>query len=184
MLKTFLGIIVAFLPFSFIACSSNNDQIQKIEVKIINVHDGDTITTNNGEKIRLIGVDTPEMNNQYHNFAPTTGIERMYAEEATNFLREKILNKNILLIKEGHDKYNRTLGVIQFSDNNDFIEVDLVREGLARVAYFDDKTLNSYQPLNFILYKQLLLAQYEAKSKQKGVWLHEKEFNTIFPKAR
>jgi endonuclease YncB( thermonuclease family) len=65
---------------------------------VIKVIDGDTFTINSGETIRLLCLDTPEKGKKGY-------------ENATAFLKELILNKEVILISSITDKdvYNRSL---------------------------------------------------------------------------
>lgn len=99
------------------------------------VYDGDTITVDidlglktfiHGEKIRLYGINTPEVR----------GDERSKGLISRDYLRTMILNKEILLetIKDEKGKYGRYLGVIWVSKmGKQYFNVNehLVEEGLA-----------------------------------------------------
>ena len=84
---------------------------------VTKVYDGDTITVDidmgcdvmiKGEKIRLFGINTPEMR----------GEDKIAGKAARDFLREKILGKTITLktIKDKTGKYGRLLGIIYMDD--------------------------------------------------------------------
>ena len=83
------------------------------------VYDGDTITCDidcgfgiilKKQKIRLYGINTPEIK----------GIEREKGIKSRDKLREKILNKNIIIktIKDKKGKYGRILGIIYYNNEN------------------------------------------------------------------
>lgn len=73
--------------------------IATLEV-VAEVTDGDTIVLDGGEKVRLLGVDTPEKN------------EAGY-EEATKFLESEVLFHNVYIDRSnGKDDYGRTLAWI------------------------------------------------------------------------
>lgn len=89
------------------------------------VVDGDTIWLR-GEKIRLMGFDTPET---------TTNIcggvkETRLGAEATNRLIELLNESSFTVHRDGEDRYGRTLAVIRVGDAN--VGDILVAEGLAR----------------------------------------------------
>jgi micrococcal nuclease len=102
---------------------------------VTKVYDGDTITVEidlglstfvKGVKIRLSRIDTPEVR----------GIERPEGLKSRDFLREQILNKNIIIetIKDKKGKYGRYLGEIYLEVNNGKyknINDLLVKKGLA-----------------------------------------------------
>ncbi len=101
-------------------------------VKCIGVYDGDTITVlidfgfklTQELKIRLHRIDTPELR----------GSEKASGIISRDFVRKKILDKNIMLetIKKG--KYGRIVAEVYFHDSNEQLECMndlLVDEGLA-----------------------------------------------------
>ncbi len=78
--------------------------------------DGDTIETSTGEKIRFIGINTPEK-------------KEACFEEAKKFLEKEILGKNVLIQGQEKDQYGRTLGRICLEKES--INKKLLEEGLA-----------------------------------------------------
>lgn len=95
------------------------------------VYDGDTITCSidcgfnflmKKQKIRLLGIDTPEIR----------GEERERAIYVRDKLREKILNKNIIIKteKDKKGKYGRYLATIYY--NNENINDWLIENGYAK----------------------------------------------------
>ncbi|MFQ6056874.1 MAG: thermonuclease family protein [Methanosarcinales archaeon] len=85
---------------------------------VVRVIDGDTIELENGEIIRLIGIDAPEWG------------EYCY-EEATEKLEELIINKNIRLESDVRkfDNYDRSLRYVYLG--NMFVNFEMVRSGYA-----------------------------------------------------
>ncbi len=87
----------------------------KYNAKVIKVYDGDTITIKADlgfkvsivEKIRLYGINTPEVR----------GIERKDGLVSRDFLRDLILNKEIVIetIRDKKGKYGRYLGVVWYN---------------------------------------------------------------------
>ena len=89
------------------------------------VVDGDTIWFK-GEKIRMMGYDTPE---------PTTNIcggetEKALANVASRRLVELLNERTVTFEWDGNDKYGRTLAIIRV-DGVDVGDI-LISEGLAR----------------------------------------------------
>ena len=84
----------------------------KTTFKVKRVIDGDTIILNNGEKVRLLGVDTPEL---HHPQKPV----QCYAQEAKKFTEKQVLGKIVKLTFEGPKKYHygRTLDWVCFGKN-------------------------------------------------------------------
>jgi micrococcal nuclease len=118
------------------------------------VIDGDTIELENGNVIRYLDINTPELNH------PTNGLE-CYAEEATELNRKYVEGKQIKLLSSGEnqDKYGRYLRYV-FVDNM-FINGLLVYEGAA-FSY-------SYGTPN-ILYQTLIQLEASARENEKGLW--------------
>ena len=97
-----------------------NRTTEKITAVISKIIDGDTIKLENGETVRLLGINTPEKGQPYY-------------EESTNRLRELIEGKEVILESDIDDKgqYGRLLRYIFLNGEN--INVKLVEEGLATV---------------------------------------------------
>ncbi len=131
-------IIIAFLVLtwsvagsSIISPISQNTQISLITptpsvftfAKVTRVFDGDTIQIETGEKVRYIGMDTPEV-------YPSI---QCYSEEAKKKNEELVLGKTVKLEKDisETDKYGRLLRYIFIGDQ--MINDDLVKSGSARV---------------------------------------------------
>ena len=97
------------------------NDVKSYEIKII---DGDTIHLNS-EKIRFKGIDTPELKQtcNKNNEIIYCGIE------ARQLLIDKIGKSKVSCIREGKDKYNRTLAECFINDLS--LSKFLVREGYA-----------------------------------------------------
>jgi endonuclease YncB( thermonuclease family) len=96
------------------------------------VVDGDTIYLDNGEKIRFVGVNTPER-----------GVEGYIASK--NFVQKLCLNKKVGIDVDDskhHDKYGRTLGVVIVKGKN--VNEMLLKEGLAEVMYMPPSEFYPY----------------------------------------
>ena len=87
------------------------------------VVDGDTIYLDNGEKVRFVGVNTPER-----------GVEGYITSK--NFVQKLCLNKEVGLDiddSKHNDKYGRTLAVVIVDGKN--LNEMLLKEGLAEIMY-------------------------------------------------
>ena len=112
-----IGIINLSLLSTFLLIGS---ALATPDIRII---DGDTIHVE-GEKIRLLGLDTPEKGHQAECIA-----ERMLAKLAKERLEELLAN-GLVIQRDGEDRYGRTLAVIK-SKGVDVAEV-MIEEGYAR----------------------------------------------------
>jgi micrococcal nuclease len=100
------------------------------EAYVTSVYDGDTITCDvdlgfgivfKKQKIRLYGINTPELR----------GDEREDGLKARDYLREKILDKKIILEtkKDKKGKFGRFLGIVHIDGTN--INNHLIEQKLA-----------------------------------------------------
>lgn len=92
---------------------------------VTRIIDGDTVEINTTEKIRLLGINTPEKG-------------KPFSGEAKNFLIKEIENKSVELLrdKEDTDRYGRKLRYIFY--NNQFINAEIIQEGLATTFMLDE----------------------------------------------
>lgn len=90
-------------------------------VLVVAVVDGDTIEVEGGERVRYIGIDTPE----------STVEHECYGEEAKSRNRELVEGKHVRLLAdaEDRDKYGRLLRYVYVGD--EFINLALANEGFA-----------------------------------------------------
>ena len=122
---------------------------------VVRIVDGDTLVLAGGAKVRVLGLDAPEMERDGH---PA----EFLAHKAKAVLADLTLNKTIALEYDRlrYDHYGRLLAYLWLPDHT-LVNAELVRQGLARV-YFITPNLR-YQ-------KILLTAQQEAIQAQRGVW--------------
>ena len=100
------------------------------------VVDGDTIYLSNGEKVRFVGVNTPER-----------GVEGYVASKT--FVQKLCLNKEVGLDIDNSkhsDKYGRTLAVVIVDGKN--VNEMLLKEGLAEVMYIPPSEFYPYSWAN------------------------------------
>lgn len=119
------------------------------------IFDGDTVMLADGRKIRLLGINTPEV--QHKNTSTQAG-----GEEAKRWLTDKLQQRKIRLELdvEKTDKYGRTLAHI-ITDQKEHINLQLVAAGLAAV--------NIYPP-NLRYVDELVKAQNQAEKNRLGIW--------------
>lgn len=127
---------------------------------VTKVIDGDTfycIDNENVEhKIRLIGIDTPELRNYGKKKKGYYGIEAK--DYLSNLIKNKIVNIEFDVDK--YDQYDRLLAYVYLEDNT-FINAELVKNGFARIMTIQPNS--KYSDLFYQL-------QLEARDKKKGIW--------------
>jgi micrococcal nuclease len=94
-------------------------------IKVAEVVDGDTITLANGERLRYIGIDTPE---EVDKRKPV----QCFAREAAEKNKELVEGKTIKFYKDvsEKDQYGRWLGFVYLEDGT-FVNLELVKQGYA-----------------------------------------------------
>ncbi len=143
----------------FVSCAAEHEpkftrptatpvSIEKNTATISKVIDGDTVELETGARVRLLGINAPEMGQPYH-------------EEATDRLKELIENKTVILESDVEDKdlYGRFLRYVFFNNKN--INVEMVEEGYANVYVI---------PPNKKCENELRRAENEAKTANRGIW--------------
>jgi len=93
----------------------------------IEIIDGDTFKTADGEIIRLLCVDTPEQG-------------KVGFKEAGDYLSSLILSKDIQIERLGFDVYNRTLAWISLDINGENVLVNkaIIDNGYGALLEYDD----------------------------------------------
>jgi micrococcal nuclease len=130
---------------------SEDSQEHFSDALVSQVTDGDTIVLDSGERVRYLGINTPE----------SFGEPECGAEEATALNRALVEGKVVELLPgpEERDSYDRLLRYV-FSDGV-FVNAQLVREGLARAQGFHPKER----------FRQVLVQlEEDARTAQRGLW--------------
>ena len=140
--------------------SENADAVTKTRfIRVARVLDGDTVDLDDGRRVRLLGIDTPET--KFSPRAQVEGEDDPFAVEATEHLR-RLVEGELVTLKFGpepKDKYGRTLAYLELLGGTE-VNAELLRYGLAR-AYrrFDHPRLSLYIRL-----------EEEARDAQLGLW--------------
>jgi micrococcal nuclease len=100
--------------------------------------DGDTLKLDNGERVRLIGIDTPEMheNPKLHRDAARSGedVQAILGQgrQAYDFTRKIVEGREVRLEfdVQPRDKYGRLLAYVYLSDGT-FLNEEIIKNGFA-----------------------------------------------------
>ena len=117
------------------------------------VHDGDTLFLEDGRKVRLLGINTPEIGDD----------RECYGEEATAALRALLPEGTEVLVAsdiEPLDQYGRSL-LFVYTDGGLNVNLEMIAKGAA--------TVEMYEP-NVLLRDQLYAAERAARDAGLGLW--------------
>ena len=167
-MKKLWKVPVSFLfIFSFpLSCSQNR-------INLFSVYDGDTFIDNSGQRIRIFGIDAPEIKESF-------GIKKLFAIKSRNFLNQ-LLNKSnieILFLSKGY--YGRSVCRV-LADKKD-VATTILKNGLAIVKYVSINPKNKFYSSDFEYYNLLLNAQYYAFENKLGIWSKKELLKKIFNK--
>lgn len=132
------------------------------------VIDGDTLQLENGERLRLIGIDSPEMHesDKLYRDSQRSGKDIRTIKElgrrAYEFTKKLVEGKYVSLEfdVEKYDKYGRLLAYVYLKDGT-FINAKIVEQGYANLMTI---------PPN-VKYADLFLKLYrEARTRKRGLW--------------
>lgn len=117
------------------------------------VHDGDTLFLEDGRKVRLLGIDSPEVGDN----------AECWGEESTMLLRSLLPEGaavQVLADEEALDQYGRSLLFI-FTDDAINVNLELVKRGAAEAVFYEPNDL--FQP-------ELRDAETQARDGGRGMW--------------
>ena len=146
--------------------TGNSDKEYVIVSKVV---DGDTFKLSNGEKVRLLGIDTPEYyeSDKLDRDAETSGLDkktiRKLGKLASDYVRNFVEGKKVYLVKEPYyddrDKYGRLLRWVYLEDGT-FINGKIISDGYAQV--FEKFPVSKIDELRKL--------QREARENNRGLW--------------
>jgi len=160
-LAAIVALAAAVLPRPVAAAAAPGQET--LRATVITVYDGDTVKVRLAgradERVRLIGVDSPELDDSRENV-------RFMAFLAKRFAFQRLYQAEVELLPgpEARDSYGRLLAFVRTADGSIF-NVTLVREGYATAFLkfpFDEK-----------LRKELKAAETEARQAGRGLWRRE-----------
>ena len=136
------------------AARSQSTSAQRRSYRCTRVVDGDTIEVAQFGAVRLIGIDTPEMNYDL-------GVPQPFAEEAKKCCERLVDGKEVSLLfdVQKRDKYGRVLAYVFVGDT--FVNAELVKAGLAKAYHI---------PPNRKYRTRLKRFERRARDKSRGIW--------------
>jgi len=155
------GLVPVFNP-------SVADSSSYAHILVTRAVDGDTLVLENKERVRLIGIDTPEVHESQKLFRDS---QRTHQDVATiqamgrkswDVTKKLVEGKYVRLEfdVEKQDRYGRLLAYVYLPDGR-MLNAELVREGYAQVYTFVPN----------IKYVDLFVAlERQARDKEKGLW--------------
>lgn len=117
------------------------------------VHDGDTLFLEDGRKVRLLGVDTPEIGEH----------AECYGDAARDLLRELLpegSRVHVLTDTRPLDQYGRSL-LFVYTDDATLVNLELLERGAAEAVVLEP---------NLLFAAQLEAAEREARAAGLGLW--------------
>ncbi len=132
---------------------SNDTKKQTINT-VTHIVDGDTFDIASGQRIRMIGIDTPERGEYFY-------------KEASIRLKELIDGKEVILIKDVSetDRYGRLLRHVYL--NGVWINKQMIDEGFAKLLTFPPDVEHVQ------IFKQ---AQKKARDAKRGMWANKDNY--------
>ena len=126
------------------------------------VVDGDTLLLQSGERVRLIGVDTPETKH------PSKPVQ-YFGKEASAFTRRIVERKRVRLefdqanAARGHkDRYGRTLAYV-FLEDGTLLNAEIIKQGYG----------HAYTQFPFSHLEEFRQLEREAREQGRGLWQPE-----------
>ncbi len=140
-----------------------------VDLFVERVVDGDTFVLSTGEKVRLLGIDTPEKfeSKKLNKDAEISGQDKKTIKKlgnlASDYVKGFVEGKKVRLEKEPNyddkDRYGRLLRYIYLEDGT-FVNGKIVRDGYAQV----------YEKYPISKLDELRKYQREARENQRGLW--------------
>jgi micrococcal nuclease len=158
-----LALLILLISFVYEAELQNNvvqePAPQPGYFRVTRVVDGDTIIVNaegEAERVRLIGVDTPEIND------PRKPVQ-CYAQAASDFTKDMLHNSVVRLeadaLSADRDRYNRLLRYVYLDDGR-LLNLEIIRQGYGF----------AYTSFPFTKSQAFISAQRDARQQNVGLW--------------
>lgn len=156
-----LGVIILVF-YSLVIFSQDTLTVTK-------VYDGDTFQVDTGEKVRLLGIDTPEkwesgkLDKDSERSGKDKEVIKRLGALASDYAEKILLNQKVRLVADSTnsdmDRYGRLLRYCYLEDGT-FFNIQIIKDGYA----------NAYTKYPVIYIEQFLEAQREARENKRGLW--------------
>ena len=142
------------VALAFAGCSTDADAPAADETEVGRVIDGDTIETTEGDRVRLVQIDAPEV-----------GEGECHADDSTQALTDLVPQGTAIRLEQDPslddtDRFGRLLRYVHRGDLN--VNLELVRSGAASVWF--------YQGDRGRYADDLLAAARDAEEAERGLW--------------
>lgn len=142
---------------------------EKEKQKVKRVIDGDTFELENGERVRLLGIDTPEKweSNKLDKDAEISNKDKEVIKAlgylASMYADSILYGKEVTLIRDStnsdRDKYNRLLRYA-YLESGEMFNLKIIQDGYAF----------AYTKYPFIYMEEFRKAEREARENERGLW--------------
>ena len=161
--KASIWTLFAFIAALFFTSSvfADNCDLSRFHetAKVEYVYDGDTIKLDDGRKIRLIGINTPERGRNGHKDEPFYLAAKKQLQQIIKASNNQV---KIVFGKDKRDRYKRLLAHI-FTIKNENITADLLNKGMGYALAI---------PPNITLLPCYQKAERKAQQLKRGIWNH------------
>lgn len=158
MIRPFVAFVTRGLLAAALLCASALPALTgtRDERFCVRAVDGDTILLQGGERVRLIGVDTPEL---HHPVKPV----QYFAKEARDFVQRRAARQRVWLEYDQtrRDRYGRTLAYVFLADST-LLNLELIEKGYG-FAYTKFPFRSDYMA-------RFRRAESEARRTDRGLW--------------
>lgn len=132
--------------------------VPPVEATVVHVTDGDTITLLGGEKVRLLGIDSPEV------VKPHSPV-MCGGPESSAWAKQLLDGQRVTLVADptqaDRDRYGRLLRYIRLADGRDF-SIESARAGMSRSYVYAHRPVQEAPEIE--------AAEREAQAAHRGLW--------------
>ena len=123
--------------------------------QVVHVIDGDTVVLDGGERVRMIGINSPEQETKQRSAEP-------YAMEAKLALEDLVKGSKVKVDydHERLDRYGRTLAYLELADGTD-VQDELISQGYAAAVAV---------PPNLARVREYFSTESKARKRKAGIW--------------